>query len=78
MRYTINLNPNLFQACTKDSALSVSNRSELSYPTFWHMVNGSWNKPAMQTLVNYFTALGITPDVLKEAKFSDVFEIKEA
>lgn len=72
----INLNPNLLQSCTNESALRVANRSGLSYPTVWHMSNGSWNEPAMKTLCLYLEALGIGTDALSNAKFTDIFEIK--
>lgn len=50
--------------------------SGITYPTFLSMVRGRWNPMAMSTLAKYLESVGFTQETLRDAKFSDVFEVQ--
>lgn len=54
--------------------LKKSIRANMNYPTFHRMARGIWNTRTMETLARFLFANGFTAEVLRNTKFTDIFE----
>ena len=58
--------------------LKKSIRANMNYPIFHRMATGEWNTRTLETLARFLFANGFTAEVLKDAKFTDIFTVEES
>jgi hypothetical protein len=71
---TIELKKDLNKKSGKN-AFQITKATSLTYPTVNRMVHGKFNEAALKTLGIYLQECGYDPVELKDAKFSDIFDV---